>query len=265
MNFDRYYVKDGELPLDTIKPDGGLCAVFRTIGCIGDSLASGELESTSPDLEKRGFHDYFEYSWGQFMARAMGSKVYNFSRGGMTASEYMSKFAASRDFFNPEYACQCYVIALGVNDLLNRHDEIGSVKDIDPSNPDNNADTFAGWYGKVIQAYKKISPDAKFFLMSMPRRGDGKDDLHRAHRDLLTDMCKLFDNTYLIDLFEYAPVYDEKFHKHFYLGGHLSAQGYLITAEMVMSYIDYIMRKYPEDFVQAGFIGKGVHNYKHKW
>ena len=32
-------------PLDQIRPDGGFCGIFRTIGCIGDSLSSGEFES----------------------------------------------------------------------------------------------------------------------------------------------------------------------------------------------------------------------------
>lgn len=41
--------------------------------------------------------------------------------------------------------------------------------------------------------------------------------------------------------------------------------GYIVTAEMTMSYIDYLVRKNPEDFLQAGFIGKGVHNYNAKW
>ena len=32
-----------------------------------------------------------------------------------------------------------------------------------------------------------------------------------------------------------------------------------------MSYIDYIVRQNPEDFAQAGFIGKGVHSRHAKW
>ncbi|MBE6793009.1 MAG: SGNH/GDSL hydrolase family protein, partial [Ruminococcaceae bacterium] len=35
-------------PLDTLVSDGGFCGIFRTIGCIGDSLSSGELESLTP-------------------------------------------------------------------------------------------------------------------------------------------------------------------------------------------------------------------------
>lgn len=46
---------------------------------IGDSLSSGEHESLIAG--QIGWHDDYEYSWGQFMARACGSKVYNFSCG----------------------------------------------------------------------------------------------------------------------------------------------------------------------------------------
>ena len=85
MNINEYIKLDEkEKPLDRMVSDGGFCGIFRTIGVIGDSLASGELESVNPDGTK-SYHDFFEYSWGQFMARDIGCKVYNFSRGGMSA------------------------------------------------------------------------------------------------------------------------------------------------------------------------------------
>lgn len=34
-----------EKPFDNIIRDGGFTRIFRTIGCIGDSLSSGEFES----------------------------------------------------------------------------------------------------------------------------------------------------------------------------------------------------------------------------
>ena len=87
MNLDQFYPGQNEKPLDHLVSGGGMSCILRTIGCVGDSLASGEFESLDEN-GKKGYHDYFEYSWGQFMAREIGSKVYNFSRGGMTAREY---------------------------------------------------------------------------------------------------------------------------------------------------------------------------------
>ena len=135
MDMRRYYANPGEMPLDNIKPDGGFTSIFRTIACIGDSLSSGEFESLTEDGQ-RGYHDLFAYSWGQYIARAAGCKVYNFSRGGMTASEYCDSFAASKDFWNPAYASQAYIVALGVNDLMGQNQVLGTTADICPETGD---------------------------------------------------------------------------------------------------------------------------------
>lgn len=265
MDINEYYSIPGEKPLDVIKPDGGFFGIFRKVAVIGDSLSSGEMESLTPTGEK-GYHDYFEYSWGQYMARAAGCEVLNFSRGGMTASEYMESFGEANGFFDKEKACQAYVIALGVNDICNRHDEVGTVADIDLNDYRNNAKTFAGYYAQVIQKYREISPKSRIFLMTMVPNGRRPDAAIEAHRKLLYEIAKLFEFTYVLDFCEYAPPHDEEFRKHFYLGGHLNAMGYMLTARQVMSYIDFIIRNQYEDFAQTAFICKdGSYNCEAKW
>lgn len=224
------------------------------------------MESLNSKGEK-GYHDYFEYSWGQFMARAAGCEVLNFSRGGMTASEYMESFGEANDFFNPDKACQAYIIALGINDLINRHDEIGSVADIDLNDYRNNKKTFAGYYAQVIQKYREISPKSRIFLMTMvPNEKPANNEYHLAHRKLLYEIAEMFDFTYVLDFCEYAPPHDEEFRRNFYMSGHLNAMGYLLTAQQVMSYIDFIIRNNHEDFIQTAFIGKsGEYNCNYKW
>ena len=69
------------------------------------------------------------------------------------------------------------------------------------------------------------------------------------------DMAEMFDNTYVINLRKYSPVYDSEFKKKFFVGGHMNAAGYILTAQMITSYIDYIVRHNLEDFSQVGFIG----------
>ena len=250
-------VKDGEKPLDRLVTDGGFCAIFRTVVCIGDSLSSGEFESKNADGSK-GYHDLFEYSWGQFLGRSCGSKVYNFSRGGMTAKEYIEGFADANGFWDKDKLAQAYIIALGVNDLLNRNQEIGGIGDINLSDYTKNAGTFAGYYGQIIQRIKVLQPRAKIFLVSMPKSGNVQDEKRREHRDLLKEFTELFSNTYLIDLYEYSPVQDEKFREVFW-EGHMTPTGYVLTAKMVESYIDYIIRKNPQDFKQVGFIGTDLY------
>ena len=254
------FVKENEKPLDTILENGGNTAIFRTIACIGDSLSSGEFESDAGD-GKSSYHDMFEYSWGQFIARMCGSTVYNLSRGGMTASEFCTGFADFMGYWNAKYASQAYIIALGVNDLLGQNQKIGSVADICDEDPDKNAPTFAGYYAKIIQKMKKIQPRAKFFLMTMPRTEDNESISAKkvAHQKLLYDFAEKFGNTYVLDLYQYAPVYDAEFKRCMYMRGHLNPMGYYYTAKLVSSYIDYIIRKNPEDFAEVGFIGSNNH------
>ncbi len=265
MDIKEFLKKENEKPLDNIVTDGGFCGIFRKIGCIGDSLSSGEMESMSED-GVRNWHDYYEYSWGQFMARDIGCEALNFSKGGMTAKEYCEGFAVGNDFWSPEKRCQAYIIAMGVNDITQNGAELGGIGDIDKNDWRNNKKTFVGYYAQIIQRLKEIQPKARFFLVTIP------DDLNKErkeaedrHRDILYELSEFFEYTYVIDLRKYAPVYDEEFKKNFYLGGHLNAAGYRLTAKMFESYIDYIIRHNMEDFVQTAFIGKPVHYHGIKW
>lgn len=257
MNYEELFFPANEKPLDRLVHDGGFVGIFRTIACVGDSLSSGEFETVDENGVKH-YHDLYDYSWGQYIARAAGCKVYNFSRGGMTAKEYMEGFAAAKGFWQPQLRAQAYIIALGVNDLFGRKQDVGSVEDIDFADWRNNKPTFTGWYAQVIQRYKEIEPDAKFFLMTMPRKGDENDAKREQHRETLIRMAEAFDNCYIIDLYTYGPVYDEKFNARFNLHGHMNPCGYILTAQMTISYIDYIIRHNMNDFRYAGLISSGL-------
>ena len=162
-----------------------------------------------------------------------GSKVYNFSRGGMTARTYCNSFADEMDYWNPKYASQAYIIALGVNDIGYEKGEVGSTKDIDLNDWHNNTRNFAGYMGEIMQRLREIQPRAKFFLLTMPRENEGDEMRQRKedHRRFLYELAELFGNTYVIDLFRDAPVYDEAFKKQYYLRGHMNPMGYLQTAK----------------------------------
>lgn len=266
IDMTKYYAKGNEDPLDNIPADGGFAGIFRTIACIGDSLASGEFESLN-DNNERGYHDMFEYSWGQYLGRLVGSRVYNFSRGGMTAIEYCQSFAEANRFWDTDKLCQCYIVALGVNDLFGRRMPVGTVDDLNMDDYEqNNPDTFAGWYGRVLQRYRAMQPKSRFFLMTMLRTGDpAHDAVVDAHAKLLYALAEKFEFMYVIDFAKYGPVQDAEYHRNFYLGGHLNAAGYLITSRMLAAYMDYIIRNHPEDFSQVGFIGHPFHNKDAKW
>lgn len=268
MDIRQFMKQEGEQPLDHLVTNGGLCGIFRKIACIGDSLSSGEFQSYENDAH--GFHDFYEYSWGQYMARDAGCTVYNFSKGGMTAKDY-DRFARDKGFFGDEYKSQAYIIALGVNDVsrvLAGELEFGALSDVCLEDYAKNKATFVGYYAKIIAKYQAIQPKAKFFLMTAPRGSDDSAErsaYYDQHAEILHGLAAMFPNCYVLDLRRYAPLYDAEFKRNFFLTGHMNAAGYRLTALMVESYIDYLIRQNPEDFTQVSFIGTPYHNAKAKW
>lgn len=249
---ELYGLLENEKPLENLVTDGGYTSILREIICVGDSLSSGEFEHIDVDGNYT-FHDKYEYSWGQFIARSAGVKVYNYSRGGMSAKEYMESFAEANDFFNPEVLPNAYIIALGLNDIFMLKQEVGSILDIDKDN-----ETFASYYVKIIRKYKDINPNAKFFFVSIPKEATDNEVIAQkklAHQKYLYDLTKVFNNSYVIDLYEYAPIVDQEFKDKFYLEGHMNPAGYRLAGVMISSYIDYIIRSDFKSFKQVGFIG----------
>ena len=244
-----------EKPLERLLPDGGFCGIFRTIGCVGDSLASGEFQTKKADGTWR-YTDMFEYSWGQFMARTIGSKVYNFSKGGMTAKRYYTEFAENMDYWNPEYACQAYIIALGVNDRNEKLCPLGDVSDVSADEADLT-DTYGGYYCAIIRKLKTIQKNAKFFLITPPLNDDPDRTVKiEKIREIIFRVAEVFDNCYVMDLTRYAPKVDALYREKFWLHGHLNPCGYVLSAKQIMSYMDYIIRHNIQDFNYVGFIGK---------
>lgn len=242
-----------EKPLKRLCENGGYCSIFRNIICVGDSLASGEFQVKAPD-GTYNYHDMFEYSWGQYLARMTGATLYNFTRGGMTAEKFYNNFADENDYWNTNYKTQAYIIALGVNDIFNCKQEVGNVSDY----KDDNSKTFAHYYGKIVEKYKKINPNAKIFFVTIPRerKNDGIYNMPKQqeeHAKLIYSFAKEFSNSYVIDLYKYGPVIDSKFKKLYYMNGHMNPVGYAFFGKIIASYIDYIVRHNPKDFDMIGF------------
>ena len=258
MDWEKELYAADEKPLDRLVDSYSNTSVFRKIAFVGDSLSSGEFE-TRDENGKAGYHDLFEYSWGQYIARKNGLLAYNFSRGGMTAKEYIETFAEQKGFWDKEKACQAYVIALGVNDLYGKNMELGSIDDIDPDDYTKNKPTFLGYYAAIISRYKEISPDAKFFFVTFPSTDTGCNDKRTLGMiEAMYSLAEHFDNSYVIDLYKYGPKYDKQFKEKYYLYGHLNPLGYILTAKIVDSYIDYIVRHNPDDFKNIGFVGTDI-------
>lgn len=114
-------------------------------------------------------------------------------------------------------------------------------------------------YAQIVSLYKEISPDAKFFFVTFPNtNAPQKDKETFGMINALYELSEYFTNSYVIDLYKYGPTHDDLFKKNFYLHGHLNPSGYILTAQIVDSYIDYIIRHNPQDFKTVGFIGTDI-------
>lgn len=257
MDWKKLIVSLDEKPLDKLTDNGGFASIFRRIAVVGDSLSSGEFQVMREDGVFT-YHDFYEYSWGEFIGRTIGAHVDVFARGGMTASEYLGSFADNKGYWDRRLAAQAYIIALGVNDVINQGLDVGVVGDVDFDDYKNNKPTFAGDYAKIIQRYLEIEPNAFVFLVTMPRDSDDSaevDGKKREHAKLLNDLAQKMRQVYVIDLYKYAPVYDEEFKSTFMLHGHMNPMGYNLTAQMIVSYIDYYIRRDFAAFKKVGLIG----------
>ncbi len=258
MNMKGFIVAEGEKPLDEIKPDCGFLSIFHEVGVIGDSLSSGEFESTDQG-GKVVYHDMYEYSWPSILGRITGADWQNYSRGGMTAKEFMTGWADAHGYWKRR---QAYVIELGNNDVFVFHQEPGSALDIDPSNPERNPDTFFGWLGRIISKCKSLEPDSRIFLVGLMKDGTSpeKDALAVYMTEELKKAASKFSHTYVLDMATHGILYDGEAREKFAMGYHPNAMGYYAYALMVGNYIDYIVRSDFESFKEVPFIGKGLGN-----
>ncbi len=67
-------------------------------------------------------------------------------------------------------------------------------------------------------------------------------------------LTEIFSNSYVIDLVKYGFRYDKEFRDKFYLEGHMNPAGYILTARIISSYIDWIIRHNMSSFTRVGYI-----------
>lgn len=228
--------------------------------------------------------DMYNLSWGQQMARLLGSNGYNFSAGG----EYCKRWCIGNDNNRRWQQVQrettvrdVYTIALGVNDrnywragrtdvvdypcvtAYPNQSQYGSLTitlanvtdDIDLSNYNNNADSYAGWYAGIIQRIKSIRPDSHIFCLTNP---SVESEWNQVVRILVNIFNEIYpDTVWLVDLSEYNP-FNTQIKAYIDLNGHYSAFGYLYGAYQISTYIDWIIRNNILAFKGSSLIGTGA-------
>lgn len=226
-----------------------LVASFLKIGCIGDSLASGESIYKKAD-GSNGYADIYEHSWGQFMAKHYGIECVNFSVGGLSTRSYWTH---SRGWASAQNnLCNGYIIGLGQNDRGKLGDEyLGTLADIDLADCEKNADTYYGNYAKIIQKIKEVQPKAKFFLLTDPIIA-----IDHAYNNAVVEIANLLPDCYLIDLTKYSAMYKTGgFFRANNRGGHYNSIAYNYMGKIIGEEISKYMYTNPTEFAQVEFIG----------
>lgn len=162
---------------------------YKTFGVIGDSYSSGETYYNNE------FHDNYYCSWGQILARKLGNKCINFSAGGLTTRTWLTN-PHGLALLNSSPACDLYWCALGINDTnVIGKSYLGTIADI-KENPENNADTFYGNYGKIISAILTKNPNATIILTNIVLVNDEYNVFSNAIKEIAEHFGIMFIDTH---------------------------------------------------------------------
>lgn len=136
-------------------------AMFSHFGVVGDSYASGELYYDDKYVDK------YEISWGQILARKLGTICTNYSSGGLSTQTWLNaENGLSLLIKNPPE--DIYYLVLGINDYWNLGEKyLGSINDIGNfKTKDDYQDSFYGNYGRIIEEIQEHAPNAKLVMFT---------------------------------------------------------------------------------------------------
>lgn len=252
-----------EKPLDNITHSGSFVNIFNKIACFGDSLTAGQFEANNTG--KTTYNTESDYSYPAQLKRILNNNVLTFARGGACASNSDTSVSESHSWLNiyqntaftDDNKCECYIIALGTNDIGYYGSFDGDVDtDVDTSNYNNNAKNSVGGYATIIQKIIELQPKSKIFCCAIPNTRNSLETRTEANQKI-SAICDLFSNCFFMDFQTFGVQPDDvaEYKTIYYLGGHMSSQGYYYWALQVLSYIDFIIRNNPDDFKQIPFIG----------
>lgn len=242
-------LESNTIPPREILRSTSFVGIVHKWGFIGDSLSSGEQAVYEDGTSVLNRFDMYEYSWGQLMCSINGVEGYNFSVGGQTTKGWCTG-SGVRTWEGAQIESnwkQAYCIALGVNDRTASYPKGNANTDIDLTDYNNNADTFAGWYSGIIQRLRSVNPKCRIFCLTIPYNSQqGYLDINEIIRAIVPK----FDKCYLVDLANYhwTP-------NILGLNDHLSPAGYLWAAWEINTYIDWIIRNHLVDFRDIAFVG----------
>ena len=220
---------------------------FTKVGIIGDSLASGDVNTSS------GAIDFKNFSWGKYLERKLGINVSLFTSGGASTRTWLTNTAWGLPVAQTD-PCECYFIGLGVNDFANLGESyLGTIADVHVGNESANADTFYGNYSKIIAGLKAIQHRAKFFTFTMPYNA-GTESRRSPFNNAIRSVCALYDSVVVLDLnvdsFYTGDLFNATWHKY-----HSTAIGYKVMADHIVSITNKYILSHIDEFKDVQFIG----------
>lgn len=243
----RYNLKLNISDVDTIcddyisskQTDYSCMSMFRTMGVVGDSWASGSVHTPN------GYVDtVYEMSWGQMLGRKLGISVSNYSSGGLTTKTWLTASAQYGGLAKllSEDPKNLYLLNLGINDksaISGGTETLGTVDDIKDDYTEN-PDTFYGNYGRIIGNIKDHAPKAIIILISMLPKPSRTMD---AYIEEIAEKCEVpFIKVTNDDYFTSEYFYDANF------GGHMCVLGYSGVANALERLIQKYMVNHITDF-----------------
>lgn len=186
--------------------------MFENIAAVGDSFTEGSIVNSNNQ-----WVSYPNISYIATLGNRAGIPWYNYGVGGSTTKSYQTtnKF---NDLINDE-AKKMYFISFGINDA-NQNMLIGNVEDINDSDYTQNADTFYGNYGALIQRIINHAPNAKLILIKPMREGTQYTNYSNA-----VDIIGSHYNIPVINPFE-DVYFQSQFFKNYQSSNHPTAMGY---------------------------------------
>lgn len=271
VGFDRF-TKPEVNPLDKLVSTASMVRIFDTIGVVGASFDSGEIEYMDGGVKH--YLDRYENSWGKRLERLNGIDVDIFAYGGQTAINWVTNSSlynapdglphtertwAGLKASTPKKA---YVIQLGGNDANNLQFYADGVGDLSTdigtydaeTDTDTNAQSYAGYMAGIIQRIKSVQPRAKIFVCTM-QRWTRNDNFGVALDNVVRGLPDYFTDVYLCDFRRYQPQKSAEMSAAYLAGGHPNEAGHVWLTDNYNTYIDWIVRKNYDKFDDVQLIG----------
>lgn len=211
--------------------------IFKKVVCCGDSYTSGHIV----DSNNVAHPTNEEFAFPHYMATLTGNEWVNCGSSGASSKTWLTSSRGLAKAISSGKS-QAYIVGLMINDQSNseRHVDVGTQADIG-----TDADTYYGYYSKIIRELNNISPNAKIFIETCPNTASSYSLYNQAVRDIY----EAYKNTYpvhLLDLYAYKDLYNNITLTQDLVGGHYTALGYEQFAEI----LNYILSNYINDNIK---------------